>query len=128
MVYKGVIIEESLEDKGILRQFKVIKTRTEKVAVSHKTPWLRQWTLHVVEIPDDEAEEKAQLLSRSIDHTHNHSWYVDYLNDAMHYIIFPGKIFRVNRSRPAEYEAVRAYGIKLGIPDYQLDFSFREIK
>lgn len=129
MVYKGVIIEESLEDRNMLKQFKIIKTRVEKVTKFHKTPRLKQWTLRVVKIPDSEAGSKAQLLSRNVDKSHKHPWYIDYMDKTTHYIIFSGKIFKVNRQDSGkEYYAVRDYGIMLGIPAHQLDFSFCEIR
>ncbi len=44
--YKGVIIEESLEDNSIIKRLKVLKTRVENVIDKHKTPWIKQWTLY----------------------------------------------------------------------------------
>ena len=52
-----------------------------------------------------------------------HDWYADFKNDKYHFIIFRNKVFRVDRNKPEEYEEVKKYGISLGIPDYQLDFS-----
>ena len=121
MNFKGVIIEESLEDKNILKFVKVVKTKTEKVTEKHKTPWLKQWTLHTVEIPEDEAEFIANKISNSLDL--EHSWYADFKNDKHHYIIFRGKVFLVNRKNKKEYDNVRKFGKSLGIPEYQLDFS-----
>ncbi len=39
-VYKGVIIEESLEDKDVLNKLKIISTKVERVTKEHQTPWL----------------------------------------------------------------------------------------
>ena len=122
MSYKGEIIEESLADKSILKQFRILSTRTEKATKRHKTPWLKQWTLHLVEVPDEDAEKDAELLSKGIDTSHN-SWYVDYKNENTHYIIFPGKVFKVDRKKPDQYRKATEYGVSLGIPGYQLDFS-----
>lgn len=44
MDYEGVIIEESLENKAVLGEVKVINTKIEPVTVEHKTPWVKQWT------------------------------------------------------------------------------------
>ncbi|MEO8637614.1 MAG: hypothetical protein ABI430_01795 [Candidatus Taylorbacteria bacterium] len=63
MNYKGVIIEESLSDKSVCAQVFVIGTRVSKVVEKHKTPWLKQWTLHTVHIPEEKAEEIAKKLS-----------------------------------------------------------------
>ena len=121
MNYQGVIIEESLENKDVLKDVRVLGTKVEPVTENHKTPWIKQWTLHTVEIPEDQAEGIAEKLSQSLDSEHN--WYADFKNDDFHFIIFRGKVFKINRTKKEEYAAATAYGISLGIPNYQLDFS-----
>lgn len=122
MSYKGDIIEESLDDKATLKTVNIISTRVESVTPEHKTPWLKQWTLHTIEVPEDEAEELAEKLSHAIE-TKNHSWYIDFKNDTTHYVIFPDKVFKVSRNDPEQYKPVVSYGTNLGIPRHQLDFS-----
>lgn len=119
--FKGVIIEESLEDKDVLQKVKIMKTKIEQVTEKHKTPWIKQWTLHVVEIPENQANKVAKELSILLDRAH--AWYADFKNNSYHYIIFRNKVFKVDRSKPEQYGKVTTYGISLGIPDYQLDFS-----
>jgi len=121
MNYKGVMIEESLKDTSVLKNVDIISTKVEKVVKSHKTPWLTQWTLHTVEIPEEKAQEIAIAISKALESEHN--WYADFKNKQFHYIVFKGKVFKVDRSKSDEYEEVKKYGISLGIPDYQLDFS-----
>lgn len=123
MAFKGVIIEESLENKDVLSKVKIIETKVEKVAEKHKTPWLNQWTLHTVEIPKNKADEVTEILSKSLDYSHSSAWYADFKNDKHHYIIFKEKIFKIDRSKPEEYNDATDYGISLGIPGYQVDFS-----
>ncbi|MCX6758659.1 MAG: hypothetical protein NTX14_03055, partial [Candidatus Nealsonbacteria bacterium] len=84
--YKGVIIEESLKDKEILKKVKIVSTKVEVAAKRHETPWIKQWTMHAVEIPDGEAVVIAEILSKSLDR--EHGWYADFKNDTNHYIIF----------------------------------------
>ncbi len=119
--YKGVIIEESLKDKEILKKVKIVSTKVEVVAKRHETPWIKQWTMHAVEIPDDEAEMIAEILSKSLDR--EHGWYADFKNDTNHYIIFRDKIFCVDRKSKGQYEEAKRYGLSLGIPEYQVDFA-----
>lgn len=121
MDYTGVIIEESLADQSILKDVKIVSTKTEAVTAEHKTPWLEQWTLHTVEVPEDRAESTAREISASLDHAH--SWYADFKNDSTHFIIFRDKIFKVDRSKPEQYAEAVKHGLALGIPEYQLDFS-----
>src|SRR3989338_7794180 len=121
MSYKGIIIEESLENKDVLKDVTILSTKVEEVTEKHKTPWLKQWTLHTVEIPEGGQEGIAEKISRALDS--QHAWYADLKNDKFHYIIFRNKVFKVDRSKPEEYIEVEQYGASLGIPDYQLDFS-----
>jgi len=120
MNFKGVVIEESLEDKKILKNLNILKTNVEKVTERHKTPWLRKWTLHTIEVSEDKAMGLAESIALSLEK--NHPWYADYKTEEYHFIIFKKKIFVVNRKRKDEYEEVKKYGVSIGIPDYQLNF------
>ena len=120
MDYKGTIIEESLENKDVLKDVKILSTKVEKVAEGHQTPWLTQWTLHQVEIPEGEVGEIAQKISQSLDPAHGGSWYADFKNDTHHYIIFRNKVFWVERKSKEQYDEAERYGLSLGIPASQL--------
>lgn len=122
MDYKGVIIGESLENTRVLQHVKVLETKVEKVTERHKTPWLKKWTLHIVEIPENKARLVAQKISKSLDSVHN-DWYADFKNDRYHFIVFRNRAFVINRKRKEDYVKAVKYGLSLGIPDYQLDFS-----
>jgi len=121
MTYRGVIIEESLESKNILKKVKILKTDIEKVTGKHNTPYLKQWTLHTIEISEGHADEIAKKISKSLDSKHD-NWYCDFKNSKYHYIIFRNNIFKIDRSKKEQYNKVVKYGLSLGIPDYQLDF------
>jgi len=116
----GVVVEESLRDRRVLERLRIVSTEVEPVTDAHGTPWLRQWTLHTVEIADDEAAAVADLLSDALAPDY---WYADFRNQVYHYVVFPQKIFVVDRSAPEQYSPVVEHGLGLGIPDYQLDFS-----
>ena len=122
-LFVGVIIEESLENKAVLKKLKIIRTEVEKVTKEHHTPWLKQWTLYTVEISENHADEIAKELSKSLDSKHIGSWYADFKNNSHHYIIFHNKFFKVDRSKKEQYNNVVKYGLSLGIPKHQLDFS-----
>ena len=120
--YQGVIIEESLENKEVLKKIKIISTKVELITEEHKTPWLLRWTLYTVEISDNMAKEIAEEISKSLDRDHGGSWYADFKNDTHHYIIFRDKIFCIDRKNKEQYDEAKRYGISLGIPEYQVDF------
>lgn len=122
MDYKGIIIEESLKDGAILSKVRIINTKVEPIKPAHKTPWLKQWTLHTIEIPEENGEQIAQEISISFDPEHPH-WYADYKNDSYHFIIYAEKVFKVDLNNPILYKDAKAYGISIGIPEYQVDFA-----
>lgn len=122
MNYKGVIIEESLTNNSVLKEIKILETEIEQVTPSHKTPWISQWTLHTIEIPEEKADQIVEKISKSLDNTHT-SWYADYENDKYHYIIYSGKVFKVDLTNPVLYKDAKEYGISIGIPEYQVDFA-----
>ena len=125
MNYRGIIIEESLTDKRVLDGLHIIATKLEPVTPAHQTPWLKQWTLHTIEVPETHAAPLAERLSRALE-AHDQggsSWYIDYKTIDTHYIIFPNKVFRINRAHPEQYRLAVEYGLHLGIPEHQLTFS-----
>ena len=123
MNYIGTIIEESMEDKSVLDMVNILSTKVLKVTEREKTPWLEIWNLHKVEVSENNVDVISEKISRSIDSKHNHSWYADYKNKDWHYIIFPNKIFKIARDDAKSYADAKSYGISLGIPKHQVDFS-----
>ena len=121
MNYHGVIIEESLDNMEVLDKVKIIKTKVSPVNEKHKTPWVKQWTLHTVEIPEQDAGKVAEQLSKDLDK--EHAWYADFKNENYHFIVYRGKIFKVDLKTPILYKDAKKFGISLGIPEYQVDFT-----
>ena len=120
--FKGTIIEESLEDKLVLSKVKIISTKVEDVTDRHQTPWVKQWTLHKVEIEPEKVDGIAVQISKSLDADHEHSWYADFKNEDTHYVIYRDKVFKIDRTRIEEYLEAKEYGLALGIPPYQVKF------
>ncbi|MFH1178202.1 MAG: hypothetical protein V1711_00540 [bacterium] len=122
MNFKGVIIEESLSDTSVLNDVEILSTKVEPVTDEHKTPWIKQWTLHDVEVSEERAVEVAEKISGALNHEHD--WYADYKTNTEHYIIYSGKIFHItDRSSKKQYDEAKKYGISIGIPAYQVNFS-----
>jgi hypothetical protein len=127
MSYVGVIIEESLLDARVLRAVHVRRTVVHPVTEWHRTPWVQQWTLQVVEIADDLAEQVATILSQTIDASRG-AWYADFKNDTRHYVVFPNRIFCIDRAAPQAYAEAKAFGRAFGIPEHQLDFDSADVE
>jgi hypothetical protein len=120
MSYSGCIIEESLRDKNVLKSVKIMSTKVEKVEAMHETPWLEKWTLHMVEIPENEVEKIADELAKSFDMGHIGNWYADFKNIEFHYIIFPNKVFKLDRGKKSDYDKMGEYALSIGLPKHQL--------
>jgi hypothetical protein len=121
MNYRGVIIEESVADKAVLGLVKIISTEVEPVTNEHKTQWIKQWTLDAIEVSEDSADGIAKKISDALDKEHN--WYADFKNDEYHYIIYRGRVFKVDLKNPTLYKDAKQYGVSLDIPEYQVDFA-----
>lgn len=123
-MFNGIIIAESLTDKSVLNDVNIISTKIVTATDTHKTPWVEQWTMHTVEIAEDKATDVANKLSSALDKKHAHAWYADFKTETEHYIIYSNKVFRItDRTDKQQYDEATTYGISIGIPDYQVDFS-----
>jgi hypothetical protein len=120
-MFEGIIIEESLEDKSPLKHLHLLKTEIEPVTASHRTPWVKQWTMHTVQIVEKDAQRIAEELSHALDSKHH--WYADFKDEQTHFIIYKNKVFRIKRNSKEAYDEATRYGISVGIPEYQVDFS-----
>ncbi len=122
MTFNGIIIEESLTDNSVLNDVNIISTKVEPVTEKHKTPWVKQWTMHTVEIPTDKVDEVAKKISKALDKEHD--WYADFKTETEHFVIYTDKVFHItDRTDKKQYDEANEYGISIGIPDYQVDFS-----
>ncbi len=120
--FNRVIIEESLENIGVLENLAIISTRVEPITEKHKTPWLSRWALHSVEVEAGEADKIADEIQESLDREHKGSCYADFKNESNHYIILSDKIFLVDRRSAEQYDDAKHHGLSLGIPEHQVDF------
>ncbi len=119
--YRGAIIEESLTNKNVLQKINITKTEIIPYSKKLKTPWVKQWTFHYIEIPKNQADDIADEICKSLDK--KHAWYADYKNEDSHYVIYSDRIFCIKRTNKEQYDKAISYGLSLGIPDHQLDFS-----
>lgn len=125
MNYRGVIIEESLSNKAILRECHIISTKISKVTKKDETPWLKQWTLHTVEIEPEKVNLFARQLSQAIEQPgqkKGDAWYADFNDGKTVYVIFSNKIFTWKIGDQIAKKQASNYGIKMGIPKHQVNW------
>ena len=104
-----------------MKKVHITKTDILLVTKRHKTPWVKQWTFHFVEVDKEKAESIALEISKNMDP--KHIWYADFRNNKIHYVIYYNRVFKIDVNKKENYQKAIDYGSKLGLPDYQLDFS-----
>jgi len=115
-MYHSIIIEESLEDKKVLENYKILRTKFEPAESLDDI----DWHLHIVEISEPEKaikEFQAAMVS-------NKPYYFHIYNEGnTMIIIFKDKVFNLNPNDELTWKDARAFGAsKLNIPTEQLDF------
>ena len=105
-MFKGIIVEDSLEDRDIFVNLPIEKTWKEG-----------EWTLHQVSVDHADLPDLGRCLKQGP--WYMHFWDTD-SDDLI--ILFREKTFRAHRSDEASLAEARAYGASQGIPEDQLDF------
>lgn len=103
---KGTIIENSLEDKSILKDLEITKTYQ-----------IEDWLLHDVLVSEERAEKLGQYLNDG-------PWYMHFWEEGKDevLVIFKDKNFRIKYSDKATWADAIEHGKTRGIPEEQLDF------
>jgi len=112
MVWQGVVLEESLEDKSLLELVKIVGTKKEKLEEED-----RVMTFHNVEVDDS---KKQEYLDKAV-HSIKQGFYLHLCKDGNMYVVFRDKIFNFRKNDP-ELERARDYGKSIGIIEEQMPF------
>ena len=104
--YQGTIIENSLNDKAILDNLKVMKTYP-----------LEDWMLHDVQVNEKQIEKMGECLSDGP--WYMHFWQKD-SDDVT--VVFKDKNFKIKYSDKNTWTEAINHGKSLGIPEEQLNF------
>ena len=104
--YRGTIVENSLRDKKVLDELRIIKKYQDE-----------DWTLHDVIV----SGEKISKLSDSLV---DGPWYMDFWKEdgSEGIIVFKDKSFIIKSSDKSTWKEAIEYGKSKGIPEEQLDF------
>ena len=94
--FKGVIIEESLEDRNVLKRVKILKTKVEKIPTKYNIPWLSEWTKDIIVVPESEAEEIAEEIRKSLNKKYD-NWYVFFNNKQIHFSVNKDKVIKTDK-------------------------------
>lgn len=116
-MYHSIIIEESLENSEILKNYTILKTKFKPE---------ENWHLHIVEIP--EPIEKAIKEIQEVMVTDEPYYFHIYNEGKTLIVIFKDKVFHLNPNDESTWQEARGYGAKkLNIPSEELDFFPRKI-
>jgi len=110
-MWKGVILEESLEDKSLLKLVKIVNTHLEKLENED-----RVLTFHKIELEDKNIEEFITKAESSI----KDAFYLHITKDNELIVIFKNKTFFCKTL--VEMRQAREYGIERGIIQEQMPF------
>jgi len=103
-IYKGIIIEESLEDKNLVKKMQILDT---KIAGT--------WTIHTILISKSDIEGLASYIKQG-------PWYAHFWHGNEVLAIFRDKIFKFKHNEPKTWRDTIGHGISIGIPSQQLNF------
>jgi hypothetical protein len=113
-IWRGVIIEESLEDPSLLDDLAITGSSAAQL---EEEAWLGEFKFVCVEVPDASVEVITALAAQVIKPV----WYLHLVNGDQMKVIFRDKVFTLNRADVDALQAVVEYGIGQGIHPAQLD-------
>lgn len=112
MTWRGVIIEESLEDSSLLNLVKILKTKKSFLENEDEKGVLN---FHCVEV--EQREEFIEKAKRAI----KQGWYMHICKDDKMIVIFRNKVFEFSEHEREKITEARNYGISIGILPEQME-------
>jgi hypothetical protein len=107
--YRGVVVEESLEDNRIMNGLEVVG-----IHISGQENPSERWHLYTIRVNEEEIER----LSSSI----KNAWYMHFWIGRKVIVIFNNRRFDFDYDTKATWRPAVEYGLSVGIPESQLDF------
>ena len=117
-MFKGTLIKESLDIADLWNSLPLSGFETE-ILKEHAPDQPSVWHLAQLNIKEKNAEAVAESLSQALK---KGTWYVDFSNDVLVYVVFAGKIFKYSKGSLEKRKEAQTYGRSLGIPERQLNW------
>lgn len=114
MTWKGVIIEESLDDKEILKLVKIINTRKSFLEAEKKKGTMKFYSIEVTDERKIEFVTKTELAIKQ-------GWYIHIVKDNRTVMIFRKKHFEFSKNEKDKIKMAKDYGISIGILPEQME-------
>ena len=115
MVWKGVVIEESLNDKSVLNLVKIVKSRKTTLENESERGFL---TFLCIELDD---KRKSDFIKKAISSIKN-GFYLHVCRDKNMIIIYKNRIFEFSSDELNKLNEARNYGLSIGILKEQMPF------
>ncbi len=115
MTWRGVIIEESLEDKSLLDIVKIVETKKSTLENEAEAGVL---TFHKIEVSDAKKEEFLKKAQKAI----KDRYYLHICKNGIAIIVYKSKLFKFTKNETEKIITARKYGIAHGILCEQLTF------
>lgn len=112
MVWQGVLLEESLEDKSLMKLARIVGTSVSRLEKEE-----RVMTFHKVEVHDGSQQD---YLDRAM-HVIKPAFYTHLCRGGEMYVVFRGAMFNFRKGDP-QLNRAREYGISMGIIPEQMPF------
>jgi len=116
-MFKGLLLEESLTDLGVLDLVEVTQTEVWDVD-NAEAGQPEQWTATSFQGETDQAGEVAEALSRAM----RPAWYANFSTETDVYVIFSRRVFSYTKGDKEARETVTRYALSVGIPESQVDW------
>lgn len=111
--YRGIIIEESLEDKDFFKEIEILSTKIDDEDPSDI------WHLHKVSVKKERLSDIIKRLQKAM--TNKEAWYAHFYKGKDLVVVFKDKKFQISTDKKSWGPTI-SYGLSLGIPREQLDF------
>jgi len=108
MKYTGVIIEESLGNKEIIKQLKVLNLKV----TDDENPNDR-WHIYTVQVTREQIVEIQQSMAEG-------RWYTHFIEGDEIILVYKDKMFEYKMADKVEHAKAVEYGRSIGIPEEQL--------
>lgn len=115
MVWKGVIIKESLDNESVLKLVKIIKSRKTTLEKEEDRGSL---TFLCVEVKDEDKNTFINKVKSSI----KSGFYIHIVRENNMIVIYRNKVFEFSSQDLGNLEEARNYGLSIGILREQMPF------
>lgn len=114
MNYKGVLIEESLDDTSILSKITIVSTKTTALEGEENRG---EFHFNNVEVSENVLNEVLDFISAHI----QDGWYFHLVKDDEIIVVFHNKVMKAHKGNTDKIEKIKEYGISQGILKEQLE-------